>query len=172
MADISSFKSNLATGGVRSNQFRCILAFPSAAQPGAAGSIAEFLCKSAAVPSMDVAPVEVMYRGRPVYFAGERTFNPWTITLYNDNNFVLRTAFENWINAMSSPDSTTGIIAPSSYQEQLSVQQLDRNDQVVAEYSLIDAFPTSVGEIQLSWDQNNQIQEYTVTFSYNYFNRV
>ncbi len=121
---------------------------------------------------MDVAPVEVMYRGRPVYFAGERTFNPWSISLYNDNDFVLRKAFENWVNAISAPSSTAGIVAPSLYQVQLGVQQLDRNDQVVAEYNLIDAFPTSIGEIQLSWDQNNQIQEYNVTFNYNYFDRV
>ncbi len=172
MADISSFKANLATGGVRSNQFRCILTFPAVANPGAAGTVAEFLCKAATVPSMDVEPIQIMYRGRPVNFAGERIFSPWSISLYNDNDFVLRSAFENWVTAISSPGSTTGAVAPNTYQVQLGVQQLDRNDQVIAEYSLIDAFPTSVGELQLSWDSNNVIQEYNVTFSYNYFNRV
>lgn len=172
MADISAFKSNLATGGARSNQFRCVLTFPSIAQAGSAGSIAEFLCKSASIPSMEVGNVEVMYRGRPVNFAGERTFSPWQVTLYNDNDFILRSAFENWVTSISSPGSTTGEVSPSNYQVQLSVQQLDRNDAVVAEYQIIDAYPTSVGEISLSWDSNNQIQEYNVTFQYNYFNRV
>ena len=172
MADISAFKANLATGGVRSNQFRCVLTFPGVANAGAAGNVAEFLCKATSVPSMDIGDIEIMYRGRPVHFAGERTFSPWSVSLYNDNDFIVRTAFENWVEAISNSGSTTGAVAPNTYQAQMNVQQLDRNDVVVAEYQLIDAYPTSVGEIQLSWDANNQIQEYNVTFVYNYFNRV
>ena len=172
MADISAFKSNLATGGVRSNQFRCVLTFPGIAQAGSAGSIAEFLCKATSVPSMDVGDIEIMYRGRPVHFAGERTFAPWSVTLYNDNDFILRSAFENWVTGISAPGSTSGAVAPNTYQVQMTVQQLDRNDLVVAEYQIIDAYPTSVGELSLSWDANNQIQEYNVTFAYNYFTRV
>jgi hypothetical protein len=172
MADISSFKANMAQGGARSNQFRCILTFPGVANAGSAGTVAEFLCKSASVPSMDVSDIEVMFRGRPVHFAGERTFQPWQVTLYNDSDFLVRSAFERWMEGISNAGSTTGAVAPNTYQVQIEVHQLDRNDLVVAKYQLIDAYPTSVGELSLSWDQNNAIQEYNVQFVYNYFTRI
>jgi hypothetical protein len=172
MADISAFKANLALGGVRSNQFRCILTFPGIANAGSAGAVAEFLCKSASVPSMDVGDIEVMYRGRQVHFAGERTFSPWLVSLYNDNDFQVRSAFERWMEGISNAGSTTGAVSANTYQVQIEVHQLDRNDITVAKYQLVDAYPTSIGEITLGWDQNNAIQEYNVTFVYNYFNRV
>lgn len=163
----------MASGGARSNQFRCIITFPSAAgNVGTAGTASQFLCKAAQIPSFDVAQVEVMYRGRPVNFAGERTFQPWTISVYNDTDFILRNAFETWINGMANSDSTSGLVTPSSYQSDLEVHQLDRNDLELRKYQFKDAFPISVGAINLSWDQNNAIQEYDVTFAYNYYTNV
>lgn len=172
MADISQFKANMASGGARSNQFRCIITFPAIANAGTAGAASQFLCKAAQIPSFDVAQVEVMYRGRPVNFAGERTFQPWTISVYNDADFVLRNAFETWINEMANSGSTSGIVTPSSYQSDLEVHQLDRNDLELRKYKFSDAFPISVGAINLSWDQNNAIQEYDVTFAYNYYTNI
>jgi hypothetical protein len=172
MADISQFKANMSSGGARSNQFRCIITFPGVANAGTAGAASQFLCKAASIPSFDVAQVEVMYRGRPVNFAGERTFQPWTISVYNDTDFILRSAFENWINGMAESNTTSGIVTPSSYQSDLEVHQLDRNDVELRKYRFADAFPVSVGAINLSWDQNNAIQEYDVTFAYNYYTTV
>jgi hypothetical protein len=104
-----------------------------------------------------------------VKFAGERTFQSWTITLYNDNDFVVRDAFENWVNAMSRAESTNGTLLPSAYQVDMEVYQLDRNDKQLKKYIFRDAFPTNVSDIPLSWDANNQIQEYSVTFEYNFW---
>jgi hypothetical protein len=172
MADISSFKSQLAGGGARANQFRCVINFPNTVNSGGAGSTAEFLCKAASIPASTVANIEVMYRGRAVNFAGERSFDPWTVTVYNDNDFILRNAFENWVDTISNPNATGGLLLPSAYQTDLEVHQLDRNDQVLQSYSFKDAYPTSVSEIGLSWDQNNQIQEYSVTFQYNFHVKI
>lgn len=171
MADISQFKAQMKQGGARVNQFKCIVTPPTGIVAGAtaAGSKIEFMAKSASLPEATVAPIEIMYRGRPVNFAGERTFSPWTITLYNDNDFIVRDAFEAWVNEISRAESTNGVLAPSSYQVDLEVYQLDRNDVQLKKYIFRDAFPTTVGDIQLSWDANNQIQEYPVTFVYNFW---
>jgi hypothetical protein len=171
MADISQFKAQMKQGGARSNSFKCIITPPQGLVQGAAaaGSKIEFLAKSASLPAADLAPVQVMYRGRPVNFAGERTFTPWTVTLYNDNDFIVRNAFENWVNETSRAESTNGVLAPSDYQVDMEVYQLDRNDVQLKKYIFRDAFPVNVSDISLSWDQNNQIQEYSVTFEYNFW---
>lgn len=161
----------MKTGGARSNSFKCIITPPQGIVSGAAlaGQKIEFMAKSASLPSADVADIEVMYRGRPVHFAGERTFQPWTISVYNDNDFIVRDAFENWVNAISRADSTNGTLLPSAYQVDLEVYQLDRNDRQLKKYIFRDAYPTNVDAIQLSWDENNRIQEYSVTFQYNFW---
>ena len=110
-----------------------------------------------------------MYRGRPVNFAGERTFQPWQISVYNDNDFIVRKAFEEWAYKISNSDQTSGILEPTKYQADLNVVQLDRNEKQLATYVFKDAYPVAVDGIALSWDSNNQIQEYSVTFQYNYW---
>lgn len=173
MARISDFKANMQTGGARSNQFQCIITFPTGVSEGSTASTrVTFMAKAASIPDSTIADIEVMYRGRAVHFAGERTFQPWNITVYNDNNFLLRNAFENWVEFISKGDATTGQMSPSSYQRPMEVHQLDRSDKIVKKYIFTDAYPTNVGEIQLSWDANNQIQEYPVSFTYNYHTPV
>jgi hypothetical protein len=174
MADISSFKANMAQGGARSNQFRCVITFPTSIVSGAnlAGNKAEFMCHAASIPASDVAPVEVSYRGRMIHFAGERTFQPWQVSVYNDNDFVLRSAFEGWVEGISHAEDTGGVLLPAAYQVDMEVHQMDRNDSILQKYKFIDAFPINVGEIGLSWADNNQIQTYNCTFQYNYFIKV
>lgn len=170
MANISEFKSQLTTSGARANQFRVQITFPSVIPNAAlAGQKLQFLAKSAQLPSSTVADIEVMYRGRPVHFAGERTFEPWSIDVYNDNDFIVRNAFESWVDTMANSDTTHGAMYTSLYQVDLQVQQLDRNDLIVKEYTFHDAFPMSVGQIQLDWDTNNQIEIFPVTFQYNFY---
>jgi hypothetical protein len=160
----------MLAGGARNNQFQCIITFPAVVTGGAAaGQKISFMAKAASIPEATVADVEVMYRGRPVHFAGERTYAPWTISVYNDNDFIVRNAFEEWVNAISNADSTNGLMNPLSYQADLEVHQMDRNDQVVKKYRFVDAYPQTVDGIQLSWDDNNQIQQYNVTFMYNFW---
>lgn len=174
MADISSFRANMSRGGARSNQFLVITPFPQGivANGKDASSKIQFLAKGASIPASDVADIAVSYRGREVHFAGERTFQPWTISVYNDNDFIVRGAFENWVNAISNSDSTNGLMLPGSYQTDLEVHQLDRSDQAVQKYKFVDAYPINVSDIQLSWDINNQIQEFSVTFQYNYWVKI
>ena len=161
----------MQAGGARSNQFRCIITFPTSLvnNGNLAGNKAEFMCHAAAIPSADVADVAVSYRGREVHFAGERTFQPWNISVYNDNDFILRNAFEGWVEGISNGASTGGVLLPTAYQVDMEVHQLDRNDNILQKYKFIDAFPLNVGEIALNWADNNQLQSYSVNFQYNYW---
>lgn len=170
MADISEFKSQLLGGGARSSQFRVELAFPSWASNGAlAGQQAQFLCKAASLPQSTVASIPTYYRGRVVHVAGEREFQPWTITVYNDTNFSIRSAFESWSDGIQSYTAIGGRTNPTEYETDLLVHQLDRNGAILKSYKFFDAFPTDIGAIALDFENTNQIETFEVTFQYNFF---
>jgi hypothetical protein len=170
MANITDFKAQLLGGGTRANQFRAYLHFPSYVATGALeGARAQFLCKATSLPASTIANVEVQYRGRPVNFAGERTFQPWSVTILNDTSFGLRNAFETWQAGVQRYSATEGKTNPQDYQVELEIHQLDRNGATLKVYKFSDAYPTNIGDIQLSFDSANQIEEYQVEFTYNYF---
>lgn len=160
----------MINGGARSNQFRVQVTFPPIV-PNASliGQKLQFLAKSSSLPSSNLADIPVMYRGRPVHFAGEREFEPWSIEVYNDNDFGVRNAFETWIDLIQNARASTGLIQPALYQAVLNVYQLDRNDNVIKQYDFDSAWPMNVGQIALDWDANNQIETFPVTFQYNFW---
>ena len=127
------------------------------------------MCNAAQLPSSTIEPISVLYRGRPVNFAGERTFQPWQISVYNDTNFNIRNALEQWSNGIQNNGATTGITNPLNYQVDLAVHQLDRNGATIKTYRFVDAFPSDIGDIQLGYDQGNAIETFGVTFQYNYW---
>ena len=169
MANITDFKAQMIGGGARANQFRAYLHFPEYVSVGVLqGQRAQFLCKAASLPGSTITPIEVQYRGRPINFAGERTFQPWTVTIYNDISFGLRNAFETWQSGIQRYAATEGKTNPVDYQVELEIHQLDRNGAILKTYKFSDAFPTSISEIQLDYDQPN-IETFDVEFTYNYF---
>jgi hypothetical protein len=168
MADISSFKNAMRMGGARSNQFKCTITIPGLKDATVTQAI-PFTCHAASIPEATVMDIETYFRGRAVHFAGERVFQPWTVSIYNDNDFKVRNAFEDWVERISHGRDTNGLMQPATYQTDMSVHQMDRSDKVVKSYKFYDAYPTNVGGIQLSWADNNQIQSYDVQFVYNYW---
>jgi hypothetical protein len=170
MANIADFKAQMIGGGARPNQFRVELAFPSYVTLGiVAGQRAQFLCKAAQLPASSIENIQTLYRGRPVNFAGERTFQPWTISIYNDTTFNIRNAFEAWQNGIQNYSATTGRVNPRDYQIDLNVHQLGRDGAIIKSYKFVDAFPTLIGPIALDYDQQNAIETFDVEFQYNYF---
>jgi len=111
----------------------------------------------------------VQYRGREVKMAGERTFDPWTITVLNDTSMKLRRLFESWSNLMNNRENNGGSLAPATYMCDLSVEQLDRNDEVIRTYNIYNSFPITVSEVALAYSANDVISEFNVTFQYSHF---
>lgn len=170
MASVSDFKAFMIGGGARANQFLVQLSFPSYVTGGiVAGQQAQFLCKAAVLPASNIDNVQIQYRGRPINFAGERTFEPWQITVYNDTSFDIRNAMEQWSNGIQTLNNTTGRVNPSEYQVDLQVSQLDRNGAILKTYKFVDAYPTNIGAIALDYETVNTIETFDVTFQYNYW---
>jgi hypothetical protein len=170
MANIADFKAQMIGGGARPNQFRVELTFPSYVTLGVvAGQRAQFLCKAAQLPASTVENIPVLYRGRPVNFAGERTFQPWTISIYNDTTFGIRNALEQWQSGVQNYNATTGRTNPRDYQVDLNVHQLDRNGATIKSYKFVDAYPTSISAVGLDFESQNAIEMFDVEFTYNFF---
>ncbi len=170
MANIADFKAQMLGGGARPNQFRVDLTFPSYVSLGPiAGARAQFLCKAAQLPASTIENIPVLYRGRPVNFAGERTFQPWTITVYNDTSFGIRNAMEQWQSGIQNYNATNGRVNPTDYQVDLQVHQLDRNGATIKSYTFVDAFPTAISAVALDYEQQNAIEQFDIEFTYNFF---
>ena len=98
MPNINDFKSRLAGGGARANQFKVTMPFPGYAAVGGETSDLAFLCTSTSIPGQNIANISVPFRGRVLQIAGDRTFNPLSITVLNDTNFKIYRAMERWMN--------------------------------------------------------------------------
>ena len=163
---INTFKSKLTNGGARANQFEVLVTFPTLV-PNSANANAKvpYLCEAASLPASTIEVAEGWYRGRRVPFAGERNFQPWTLTFLNEN-FEVYNAFQSWSNSMNNVSTNQGVIDWSQYTTQLVVNQLDRNDNVIKTFTFQGAFPIDVSAIDLNFASNNQIEKFNVTFDY------
>lgn len=180
---ISQFKSQLIGGGARPNLFEVELTtLPSAVIPNWDAENFRFMCKAAALPAQNIASIDVPFRGRSFKVAGDRTIDPWTITIINDEGFILRRALEDWAEQIAKLDNNIGATDPSAYMVNAKVYQLGRGstpssqnnsgevNAVLAEYEFVDIFPTNVSQIDLAYDTSDTIEEFTVEFQVQSFN--
>ena len=169
MANINDFKAKLAGGGARANQFKVTMPFPGYSQVG--GEIEElaFLCKTTQLPAMNIPSFTVPFRGRQLKMAGDRTFDVWTVTILNDTDFAIRNPMERWMNGMNAHSANTGLSTPIAYEADLLVEQLDRSGDTLKKYTFRGSYPQDMSPIDLNYGTNDEIERFTVTFAYQYF---
>ena len=174
---IDTFRTTaLSAGGARANLFDVTIA-GAAATTHLAGGVAEFkfACKAAAIPAMAVGVVEVPYFGRVVKVPGNKTFDNWSVTIINDEGFLVRNGMEKWVASMGTHIGNVQSAASSALTSALygeaTVQHYGKTGTAskIAEYKFVNIFPVSVSEIALGWDANDAIEEYTVEFAYDYW---
>lgn len=198
LKSLSQFKSKLIGGGARPNLFEVTI--PSL-PPGISLNQGDgdgnydaekftFLCKAAALPASNIAPIDVPFRGRILKVAGDRTFDVWTVTIINDEDFMYRRVFEGWMQNLGQYSDHSGLTRPADYMTDATVVQLGRGSDnggssnfysgkspgkesgtgtgggasVLAQYKFKDIFPTNVSQIDLSYDTSDTIEEFTVEF--------
>ena len=160
---LSDFKAKMTGGGARPNLFEVVLQFPISA-PTDTDTLQKtrFLVKAAALPASNIGPIEVPFRGRVLKLAGDRTFDTWTITVLNDTDFAIRSAFEKWMNSMNRMEDATGTQDPAFYQSDAYVYQLDRDGSTLRTYRFHDVFPNNLSSMDLNYETTDQIHEFTV----------
>ena len=164
---VDDFKSKLRGGGARPNLFKATINFPGYANGDA--ELTSFLCEAAQLPGSTMGIIPVPFRGRILKMAGDRTFAEWTVTIINDTDFAIRNSMERWMNGINAHSSNTGLAAPIAYEADLSVDQLDREGESIKDYTFRGAFPVDLSPIDLAFSSTDEIERFTVTFAYQYF---
>ena len=177
---IVDFKQKLTGGGARSNLFEVEIEYPTEINvtTGAEGpkEFGKFMIKAAEIPASNLGNIPVPFRGRVLPIAGDRTFDPWTVTIINDTNFRIREAMEVWSNSINDLQTSQGLINPVDYQTSAKVKQLSRQGgvdpgdiTVLREYRFEGIYPNVVSEIALDYGATDQIEEFQVTFNYLFY---
>ncbi|MBT4114260.1 hypothetical protein HOE41_01315 [Candidatus Woesearchaeota archaeon] len=170
MASINDFKANLIGGGARANQFRVTITPPPGIAIGLDVRRTSFMCKGTNLPAQELTPIEVPFRGRKIYIAGDREFaETWTTTFINDTDFMVRNALERWSNGINDLALNTGVIDPADYQTDLTVEQLDRDDTILKTYIFRSAWPVNISQIELTSEAADALEEFECTWRYQHF---
>ena len=186
---LTNFKSRLATGGARPNLFEVNITTgeENSYWNETAQEDFQFLCKATSMPTQTIGSVDVPFRGRILKVAGDRTFEPWSVTVINDESFNIRKSFEKWSQAINNLATGVGEVNPGAYMGRGQIRQLSRSatvagatggtatfdagdQKVVHEYQVEDIWPSEIGSIDLSYESSDAIEEFTVTFQVQYIN--
>jgi len=170
-SNVSSFLTQVKQG-VRPNMFQVDITFPGTVE--ADQTLVSYMCKSAALPASNIGVIEVPFRGRTVKIAGDRTFDNWSATFINDKEMKSRAYFEQWLNQINTHKANTGEIQdPTAYGRSVVIRQLEKDNSPAGSelrsYKLWYAFPISTSAIDLAYDSNDQIEEFSVEFQYSYW---
>ena len=178
--NITNFRDRLVGGGARPNLFEVNIELPD----GVIGQAdyrddVRFMVKAAEIPSANIGNIPVPFRGRVLPVAGDRTFDPWTVTVINDSKFNIRDAMEQWSNKINDLQFDVGDISPSNYQTKAEVIQLSRGGKttsasstggetinVLRTYNFEGIYPSVVSSIPLDYGATDSIEEFQVTFNY------
>ena len=170
-SNVSSFLQ-VVKQGVRPNMFQVDISFPDSVDADA--ELVSYMCKSAVLPAANIGVIEVPFRGRTVKIAGDRTFDNWSATFINDKEMKSRAYFESWLQSINSHKANTANeIDPTEYGRTVVIKQLEKDNSPAGDelrsYKLWYAFPISTSAIDLAYDSNDQIEEFSVEFQYSYW---
>ena len=172
---VNEFRSQMTGDGARPNLFEVSMPFPAFASPANAQTKLTFMCKTAQLPGSTVGVVPVNYFGRELKFVGNRTFADWTISVINDEDFIVRNAFERWMNGINSHNFNVRnplALAPLGYSVDSEVTQFGKQGNTLKKYRFIGVYPTDITAIDVDWGSNDTIEEFSVTLTYQWWDAV
>lgn len=171
--NVAEFRANMVGDGARPNLFSVSLTFPNIVDGAVvAGQKTTFMAKAAQLPGSTIGSVTVPYFGRELKFAGNRTFADWSLTIINDEDFLIRNAIEGWMNAINSHAGNVRNANASNlagYSVDAEVVQYGKSGNELKRYKFVGLWPQDVAPIDLAWDSNDSIEEFAVTFGYQYW---
>lgn len=164
--NINEMRSQLQFGGARQNLFQVDISNPA---NGDGDRKTRFMCQAAQLPGSDLGVIPVFYFGRQMKLAGDRTFAEWTVTIINDEDFLIRNAMEEWSNKINRLERNVREIGPG-YKSQAVVTQFGKDGTKLRTYNFNGIFPSNISPIELDWTTTDQLELFTVTFQYDYWN--
>lgn len=173
---VQDFRAQMNYDGARPNLFQCELTFPTLASVSGAQQKFTFMARAAQLPGSTVNQIPQFYFGRELKFSGNRTFPEWTVTVINDEDFIIRDSFEKWLSGLDSHVANLRdpafIKGDNGYQQDGFLTQFGKAGDIIKRYKFVGLFPIDLSPIELDWGANDTIEEYAVTFAYQWWEFV
>ena len=177
---VTKFKANLKHGGARPSLFRVIFNYPSGIAKPTPPDQASFLVKTATIPASTIGSYDVFYHGKAIHVAGDRAFDTWDTTIFNDEDFGIRNTLENWMGSIANHKLNTrdkGVFNTSEgdvakYKSTLKVIQFSKAGKELRAYRFFGAWPSALSTINLDWATASEIEEFTCTWMYDSWHSV
>lgn len=167
--NVNNFRAQLVGQGARPNLFEVTVPFPPSVNPGEAGQKMTFMCKGAQIPESTLGMIEVPYFGRNIKVSGNRTFAEWTTTVINDEDFAVHAGLVNWMNAIQNHEENLKTISGTDYQVDAMVTHYEKGGDIAKQITIVNAWPSSLAAIDLGWDTNDAVEDFAVTWQYDYW---
>ena len=169
--EIAQFRAQMQGDGARPNLFQVTMPFPSAVVPNVGQAVTKlsFMCHSASLPGSTIGMAPVMYFGRELKLPGNRTFPDWTTTVYNDEDFVVRRAVEQWMAGLNSHSGNLrdpAFLNSLGYTVDARVDQFAKTGEIIKTHTMVAAWPMDLSPVDLGWASNDAIEEFTITWQY------
>lgn len=161
--NINDIKSQLTFGGARANLFQVRIDTKNSG----ANQIVPFMVQSAQIPSSNLGTIRVPYFGRILKLAGDRTFDPWSVSIINDEDFKIRDAMESWSNSINRYQLNVRQLR--EYKSDATVIQYGKDGSVLREYKFVGIYPATISQIELSWGDVDTYQSFQVQFEYDFW---
>ena len=172
---VTKFKSNLKQGGARPSLFNVEFQYPSgiSARPSPPDQ-ASFLVKTTTIPASTIGSYDVYYHGKAIHVAGDRTFDTWDTTIFNDEDFGIRKTLESWMGSIADHKLNTRKKEvftneegdQAKYKSTLKVIQYSKAGKELRAYEFKGAWPSALSTINLDWATASEIEEFTCTWVY------
>jgi hypothetical protein len=166
---ITNFITNMPVDGARPNLFEIVF-------PALNGSAKfSFRAKATSIPGSSIGVAPVFYFGRQIKFAGDRSFDPWTVSILSDEDDYSigpRSALETWMASLKTHQSNqrvSNFVQPDIYMKDAEIIHYGKAGGVIATYKMIQAFPIDISPVTLDWGNNDTIEEFSATFAYQYW---
>ena len=130
------------------------------------------MVRATTIPEAALGVIEVPYFGRKIRLAGDRTYGTWSVQVLNDEDFLIRNALEEWSNKIQTFEGNVrdfGSSSPLQYKQTATVTQYSKTGTPIREYKFNGIFPTTISTIDLDWGSVDSIEEFGVTFAYDWW---
>ena len=166
--NVNEIRANLIGDGARPSLFEVEMTNPASTSGDA---VLRYMVRAAQIPQSTINPIEVPYFGRKIKIAGNRTFAEWSVTVINDEDFLIRNAMESWmasINTHNGNVTTLASASPLQYKTQAQITQFSKTGAVLRTYEFNGLFPVEISAMETNWEADG-IQEFGVTFQYDWW---
>ena len=171
--NVQQFRASLVDDGARAALFDISMNMPPA--PGITpltSAAINFKARASSLPGDSINSISVSYFGREIKVAGTRSFPDWSFVVINDEDFLIRNNLELWMSALNAHVENIrnpALTTMATYQADAMVTQYAKTGEIIKQYKMIGCFPTDVAAIDLDWSLGDQIEEFAVTFAYQWW---